>query len=188
LPSKPETGPPHNVQASGDLAHRAAEAAQQFGEVTSPWAPTERPCIRARWPPSNAAQATRSSTTTAAIAGFCPDSTDFAKETEVFELPDRPGPEPRTRGPVPHGQLSQISPTTMHEEMWQRMRALPGVSLAPTHVPYPEARAVHLAPEFGTGPDDAFIKHSREFANPHPQQDGSLHRLHARPSVHCGHA
>ncbi|MFD8500290.1 luciferase family protein [Amycolatopsis sp. NPDC059657] len=93
----------------------------------------------------------------------------------MFELPIRPGPEPRTRGPIPHGQLNQISPTTMQEELWQRMRSLPGVYLAPTHVPYPEARAIHLAPEFGTGPDDAFIKLSREFAHLHPQQDGSLH-------------
>jgi len=93
----------------------------------------------------------------------------------MFEMPDRPGPAPRTRGPVPHGQLNQIAPTTLQEELWQRMRSLAGVYLAPTHVPYPEARAIHLAPEFGTGPDDAFIKHSREFAHLHPQQDGSLH-------------
>jgi len=93
----------------------------------------------------------------------------------MFEIPDRPGPAPRTRGPVPHGQLNQIAPTTLQEELWQRMRSLAGVYLAPTHVPYPEARAIHLAPEFGTGPDDAFIKNSREFAHLHPQQDGSLH-------------
>jgi len=93
----------------------------------------------------------------------------------MFEMPDRPGPAPRTRGPVPHGQLNQIAPTTLQEELWQRMRSLAGVYLAPTHVPYPEARAIHLAPEFGTGPDDAFIKNSREFAHLHPQQDGSLH-------------
>ncbi|WP_206797133.1 luciferase family protein [Amycolatopsis sp. MtRt-6] len=93
----------------------------------------------------------------------------------MFELPERPGPEPRTRGPVPHGQLNQIAPTTLQEELWQRMRSLAGVYLAPTHVPYPEARAIHLAPEFGTGPDDAFIKNSREFAHLHPPQDGSLH-------------
>lgn len=93
----------------------------------------------------------------------------------MFEMPDRTGPAPRTRGPVPHGQLNQIAPTTLQEELWQRMRSLAGVYLAPTHVPYPEARAIHLAPEFGTGPDDAFIKHSREFAHLHPQQDGSLH-------------
>jgi hypothetical protein len=89
----------------------------------------------------------------------------------MFEMPDRPGPAPRTRGPVPHGQLNQIAPTTLQEELWQRMRSLAGVYLAPTHVPYPEARAIHLAPEFGTGPDDAFIKNSREFAHLHPQQD-----------------
>ncbi|WP_410641734.1 luciferase family protein [Amycolatopsis sp. lyj-346] len=93
----------------------------------------------------------------------------------MFEIPDRPGPAPRTRGPVPHGQLNQIAPTTLQEELWQRMRSLAGVYVAPTHVPYPEARAIHLAPEFGTGPADAFIKNSREFAHLHPQQDGSLH-------------
>src|ERR687888_1910419 len=93
----------------------------------------------------------------------------------MFDLPVREGPEPRTRGPVPHGQLNQIAPTPLQEEIWQRMRTLSGVYVAPTHVPYPEARAIHLAPEFGTGPDDAFIKHSREFAHLHPQQDGSLH-------------
>ncbi|WP_316527816.1 luciferase family protein [Kitasatospora brasiliensis] len=93
----------------------------------------------------------------------------------LLHLPERPGPAPRTRGPVPHGQLDQIAPTTLQEEFWQRMRALSGVYLAPTHVPYPEARAIHLAPEFGTGPDDAFIRQSREFAHQHPPQDGSVH-------------
>ncbi|GAA0456547.1 luciferase family protein [Streptomyces stramineus] len=93
----------------------------------------------------------------------------------TLNLPDRPGPGPRTRGPVPHGQLDQIAPTPLQEELWQRMRSLSGVYLAPTHVPYPEARAIHLAPEFGTGPDDAFIRQSREFAHQHPPQDGSLH-------------
>lgn len=91
------------------------------------------------------------------------------------ELPQRPGPAPTTRGPVPHGQLDQIAPTHLQEEIWGRMRSISGVYVAPTHVPYPEARAIHLAPEFGTGPDDAFIKHSREFAHIHPPQDSSLH-------------
>ena len=93
----------------------------------------------------------------------------------MFEVPERPGPEPQVRGPIPHGQLDQISPTILQEEIWQRIRSLPGVYLAPTHVPYPEARSAHLAPDLGTGPDDAFIKHSREFAHLHPPQDGSLH-------------
>lgn len=90
-------------------------------------------------------------------------------------LPERPGPQPETRGPVPHGQLDQIAPTSFQEELWGRMRSITGVYVAPTHVPYPEARAIHLAPEFGTGPDDAFIKFSREFAHIHPPQDGSVH-------------
>ncbi|WP_338785148.1 hypothetical protein [Streptomyces sp. DG1A-41] len=81
-----------------------------------------------------------------------------------MNLPDRPGHAPRTRGPVPHGQLDQVAPTPLQEELWQRMRSLSGVHPAPAHVPYPEARAIHLAPEFGTGPDDAFIRNSREFA------------------------
>ena len=93
----------------------------------------------------------------------------------MFDLPTRSGPPPRIRGPVPHGQLDQVAPTILQEEIWQRMRSLSGVYVAPTHVPYPEARAIHLAPEFGTGPDDAFIKVSREFAHIHPLQDGSLH-------------
>nr|WP_042184986.1 luciferase family protein [Kibdelosporangium sp. MJ126-NF4]CEL16434.1 phospholipase/carboxylesterase [Kibdelosporangium sp. MJ126-NF4]CTQ90386.1 phospholipase/carboxylesterase [Kibdelosporangium sp. MJ126-NF4] len=93
----------------------------------------------------------------------------------MFDLPTRSGPPPKVRGPVPHGQLDQIPPTILQEEIWQRMRSLSGVYVAPTHVPYPEARAIHLAPEFGTGPDDAFIKLSREFAHLHPLQDGSLH-------------
>ncbi|WP_043570032.1 luciferase domain-containing protein [Actinopolyspora erythraea] len=93
----------------------------------------------------------------------------------ALSLPERPGPEPLTRGPIPHGQLDQTAPTHLQEELWGRMRSLPGVYVAPTHVPYPEARAVHLAPEFGTGPEDAFIKRAREFAHMHPVQDSSLH-------------
>src|SRR5918996_978257 len=85
-----------------------------------------------------------------------PDAASGGALMFATELPQRPGPAPTTRGPVPHGQLDQIAPTHLQEEIWGRMRSISGVYVAPTHVPYPEARAIHLAPEFGTGPDDAF--------------------------------
>lgn len=94
--------------------------------------------------------------------------------TDMSELPNRSGPAPEVIGPAPHGQVSQIAPIMMQEELWQRMRALPYVYMAPTLVSVSHARALFLPDGIGNGPTDAFQK-GREFAHLHPHADGSLH-------------
>jgi len=62
----------------------------------------------------------------------------------------------------------------VQEALWERMRMLPFVYMAPTLVSVPQARALFLPEGFGDGPDEAFQK-GREFAHMHPHHDGSLH-------------
>lgn len=92
----------------------------------------------------------------------------------MLSLPPRPGAAPRVFGPAPHGQGSQISPIMMQEELWERMRALPYVYMAPTLVSVSHARSLFLPEGIGTGPAEAF-QGGREFAHIHPHHDGSLH-------------
>ena len=92
----------------------------------------------------------------------------------MTDLPSRRGPAPEVIGPAPHGQVSQIAPVMLQEELWQRMRALPYVYMAPTLVSVSHARSLFLAEGIGDGPSKAFQK-GREFAHIHPHQDGSLH-------------
>ena len=91
-----------------------------------------------------------------------------------MRLPHRSGPAPEVIGPAPHGQVSQIAPIMIQEELWQRMRALPSVYMAPTLVSVSHARALFLPDGIGQGPAEAFQK-GREFAHLHPHHDGSLH-------------
>jgi len=92
----------------------------------------------------------------------------------MIDLPERSGPAPRIMGPAPHGQVSQIPPIMQQEQLWERMRALPFVYMAPTLVSVSHARSVFLPEGIGSGPESAFQK-GREFAHIHPHSDGSLH-------------
>lgn len=74
----------------------------------------------------------------------------------MLTLTPREGVAPRVFGPAPHGQGSQISPIMLQEELWERMRALPYVYMAPTLVSVPHARALFLPEGIGTGPAEAF--------------------------------
>jgi hypothetical protein len=97
-----------------------------------------------------------------------------------FDLQQRAGPRPETtqpkRGeaPTPHSQLSQNAPREYQEALFERIRALPGVSVGKSLVSVPGARAFHLDEALAHGPADAFQR-GREFAHLHPAQDGSLH-------------
>ncbi|WP_371677833.1 luciferase family protein [Streptomyces sp. NBC_01276] len=92
----------------------------------------------------------------------------------MLTLTPREGVAPRVFGPAPHGQGSQISPIMLQEELWERMRALPYVYMAPTLVSVPHARALFLPEGIGTGPAEAF-QGGREWGHIHPHHDGSLH-------------
>jgi phospholipase/carboxylesterase len=92
----------------------------------------------------------------------------------MLELPTRTGPTPEVIGPAPHGQISQIAPVMLQEELWQRMRALPFTFMAPTLVSVSHARSLFIPDGIGSGPEEAF-QAGREWAHIHPHHDGSLH-------------
>lgn len=97
------------------------------------------------------------------------------KETAaMLALPLRRGTAPQVIGPAPHGQTSQIAPVMLQEELWQRMRALPNLYMAPTLVSVSHARSLFLPAGIGSGPAAAFQK-DREWAHIHPHHDGSFH-------------
>lgn len=94
-------------------------------------------------------------------------------------LPERDGPTPVTTHPTvddphPHTQLDQNAPSPLQEQLLDRARALPGVTVADSLVSVPGARAFHLGPEHAGGPRAAFQRDT-EFAHLHPPHDGSLH-------------
>ncbi len=89
-------------------------------------------------------------------------------------LAPRNGRAPHVVGPAPHAQVTDNAPVELQEQLWDRMRALAGVHVAPSMVSVPGARAIVLDDDQPTGPGEAFQK-GREFAHIHPHHDGSLH-------------
>ena len=75
---------------------------------------------------------------------------------------------------MPHTQLDQNAPAELQELLFERVRRLPGVSVAPSRVSVPGARAFVLENQ----PDrpEAFMA-GGEFAHLHPPADGSLHLM-----------
>jgi hypothetical protein len=75
---------------------------------------------------------------------------------------------------MPHQQLDQNAPVELQELLFERIRGLPGVTIAPSGVSVPGARAFILdAPGKQSG---AFMV-GGEFAHLHPHYDGSLHLM-----------
>ena len=100
-------------------------------------------------------------------------------DIQTVTLPERSGPPPETTRPtrtrrIPHSQRSQNAPVELQEALVERALALPGVSLAPSLVSVPGARAFVLDEATTQGPPEAF-QAGREFAHIHPAHDGSLH-------------
>lgn len=96
-----------------------------------------------------------------------------------MQLPDRTGPAPATTHPSidhphPHQQLNQNAPFELQEQLFDRARGLPGVTVADSLVSVPGARAFHLDEQLAAGPAAAFQR-GTEFAHLHPSDDGSLH-------------
>lgn len=90
------------------------------------------------------------------------------------DLPLRRGSRPHTGPMMPHQQLDQNAPVALQELLFERIRRLPGVSVAPSRVSVPGARAfVFEAP---TDRAEAFMV-GGEFAHMHPPTDGSLHLM-----------
>lgn len=95
-------------------------------------------------------------------------------DADPRDLPRRLGPRPVTTPSMPHQQVSQNAPLGLQEDLLRRVAALPGVSVGPSRVSVPGARAFIL---------DASLRRSDaappwlagEFAHLHPAHDGSLH-------------
>lgn len=94
---------------------------------------------------------------------------------------ERPGRRPATTAINPHVQLEQHSPTELQERLLARIASLPGVTVAPSLISLPGARAFLLGEAQGAGPAtgtsrplDGFLLRT-EFAHLHPPEDGSLH-------------
>lgn len=97
-------------------------------------------------------------------------------EQPLASIPSRAGTRPETTATNPHQQLSQTAPPDMQEALFQRAAALPGVTVAPSRISVPGARAFWLDPGLAKGPPEAFMI-GREFAHIHPAYDGSLHLM-----------
>jgi luciferase-like monooxygenase len=87
----------------------------------------------------------------------------------------RAGPRPSTTPTNPHSQLSQNAPGDLQERVFNFASSLPGVTVGPSGVSVPGARAFHL-PEREDAAHEAFMV-GREFAHIHPPRDGSLHMV-----------
>ena len=93
---------------------------------------------------------------------------------DVWDLPQRAGPKPRTTATNPHQQVDQNAPPPMQEALFQKAQGLPGVLVRPSMISVKGARAFWLPPALALGPPEAFMI-GEEFAHLHPPYDGSLH-------------
>ena len=92
----------------------------------------------------------------------------------LLSLPVRSGPPPETGPAIPHQQLTQNAPVELQEALFVRAQSLAGVTVLPSRVSVPGARAFVLDGDLAGGPPEAFMV-EREFAHLHPPYDGSLH-------------
>ena len=99
---------------------------------------------------------------------------------DLSSLPNRIGDPPRTNPTMPHQQQSENAPPALQEALLERIAALPGIAVGPSHVSVPGARAFHLDEAHATGPERAFMV-GTEFAHLHPAYDGSLHLVLPEP-------
>lgn len=97
-----------------------------------------------------------------------------ARDGLLSDLPPRRGNRPRTGASMPHQQLDQNAPVELQELLFERVRRLPGVTIAPSGISVPGARAFIL--DAADKQSGAFMI-GREFAHLHPYYDGSLHLM-----------
>jgi phospholipase/carboxylesterase len=90
------------------------------------------------------------------------------------ELTARAGDAPRVSTTIPQQQLDQNTPAALQEQLSTRISGLPGVSVGPSVISVPGARALFV--DDAHGPEAAFLlPPATEFAHQHPTADGSLH-------------
>lgn len=89
-------------------------------------------------------------------------------------LPSRAGVRPDVSWTIPQQQQTQNAPAELQAELFDRISALTGTSVAESRISVPGSRAL-LLPD-AEGPDEAFlVPQVGEFAHLHPEYDGSLH-------------
>ena len=89
-------------------------------------------------------------------------------------LPHRAGERPDVAWTIPQQQLTQNAPAGLQEDLLARTTALAAVSVGPSRISVPGARALTL--DAATGPSTAYlVPEVAEFAHLHPAYDGSLH-------------
>ena len=98
-----------------------------------------------------------------------------------INLVEREGSRPATSDTNPHQQLEQNAPEELQEELFEKARALEGVTIGETGVPelggegaVTGTRAYILDESLAKGPRSAFLV-GMEFGHQHPDYDGSLH-------------
>ena len=90
-------------------------------------------------------------------------------------LPARAGQRPEVSWTIPQEQRSDNAPAELQEELFDRIRALGGVTTRQSAISVPGARGLMLR-GLGDAPVDAFlVPRAGEFAHLHPGYDGSLH-------------
>jgi phospholipase/carboxylesterase len=90
------------------------------------------------------------------------------------ELPPRRGPRPEVSWTIPQQQETQNAPADLQERLYDEVRRLPGVDVAPSAISVPGARGFTL--RGGSADAEAFlVPQVAEFAHLHPSYDGSLH-------------
>ncbi len=90
----------------------------------------------------------------------------------------RQGPPPFTPDGIPHQQHDQNAPLDMQNALIASIEVLPGVYVTETQFSLRGSLGWRLEPDFGTGPDDAFITtETLEFGHLHEPLDGSMHML-----------
>jgi len=89
-------------------------------------------------------------------------------------LPERPRPRPEVSCTIPQQQRSQNAPARLQEELYERIRSLPGVDAGPSRISVPGARGFTL-PRGAAGEHAFLVPKVGEFAHLHPVHNGSLH-------------
>ncbi len=89
-------------------------------------------------------------------------------------LPQRAGDRPAVSWSIPQQQLSDAAPVELQERLALYVQSLDGVSVRPSSISVPGARAFVL--DDTSAGSEAFLVHEAgEFAHLHPPHDGSLH-------------
>jgi hypothetical protein len=93
---------------------------------------------------------------------------------ELYALPRRFGPRPRSGARLPFRPLDQFPPAGLAGQLHRLCLELPGVRIRQSRFADPQSRALWLAGSSLEGPPEAFID-GREFCHLHEPPGGSIH-------------